>query len=854
MSNFLAVHGTKNVWCTPDQDYQHVFQVARISRDLGVSRTCAVEWQTLPLPTTTDVYHVFSVGQVHPRQLGLSTKQKVWQRVDQLAGLEGVTIGLYHKDGFQFPRVLAYVMVMGDRNIVIALRQIDVLKGRYVKPLYVRFYSNAYYGSLRSDGHSEAIFCKGYTHWGTTADLITFQNLRNTYRNKDGKTLTFHNGYYVDDVQPGRMGLGDEAEFCYDAAMRRQVILKVKDLHTFDSVVDQKRKFLVYRDKANADTWIDYRDDIDIYLVKREANGRFSGVYYHRNKEDAVRMVTHNAYSIPVSYVQAYVTDHPEWTDINDLELHLFVRESGYKRPLVFEHNRLHELYKLSDQQIQEAMLGLESTVPNWRADTLEASWYTALMRVYDGQITTALVERAYGYNAITQLVVPTPQKVDLMAGTRFVKVPVGFYDPSTMLEFDAAGKLLGFHVHNGGEYYNPIERNTRMIEAHRGIGSKQVSAVHGLGTLTLNSQYNYRIYKSPKLAGIVTNEWTPAVEGVDYSLANGQLVWALSDIGWQGLVKSDAAFLLYQLELEAESGIYHFGLRSLEQRSGSVYSDGDLTVPPRRYSLWLNGYGLIENIDYYISGVQVVITNKEYLVAGTQNVVVMAEGFCQDDLTCEPQPDVGYVEYGLLSMNQTVNLRDDKNVRIIVGGCAKHRSEVAFVEDYPNVDSTRLLQNGRPYQVDEIVNPLGLYTPTDTYVLRKQAQVVDVAVETYVNGKRTQPEMPGISPIPDRYRVYSPFVARVLDDLDRGVLWDDRMIGRYDIPFMRSLLKPYEWLLAFEPSKQAIDDRYVVVHPHAYDSVFELGIYKLTFLKRAIEYYLDDKVNVNHFVSISDD
>jgi len=854
MSNFLAVHGTKNVWCTPDQDYQHIFQVARITRDLGVSRTCAVEWQTLPLPTATDVFHVYSIGQIHPRQLGLATKQKVWHRVDQLAGLEGITINFYHKDGFEFPRHLAYVMVMGDRNVIVALRQMDVLKSRYVKPLYVRFYSNAYYGSQRSDGKSETIACKGYTHWGSTQDLVTFQNLRNTFKAREGKTLTFHNGYYVDDVQPGRMVLGDEAEFFYDASMRRQVILKVKDLKTFDSTIDRKRKFLIYRDKTNADSWIDYRDDIDIYLVKREVNGRFSGVYYHRNQEDALRMITHNAYSIPVSYIQGYVTDHPQWTDINDLELHLFVRESGYKRPLVFEHNRIHELYKLSDEQIVDAMLGLESTVPNWRAEHLESSWYTALMRVYDGQITNEMVERAYGYNAITQLVVPTPQKTDLMAGTRFVKVPVGFYDTSTMLEFDAKGRLLGFQVHVGGEYYNPIDRNTRMIEAHRGVGSKQVSTKHGLGTFVINSKHNYRFYKSPKLAGIITNEWTPAVENVDYTISKGVLTWALNPVSWQGMVKSDAGFLLYQQDLAAESGIYHFTVRSLEQRDGSAYTDGNMIVPPRRLSVWLNGFGLIENIDYYVKWPKVVLTNKEYLVSGKQKVVVMAEGFCQDDLTCEPQPDVGYVEYGLLSMNNTINLRDDKNVRIMVGGCAKHRSEVAFVEDYPNVDSTKLLQNGRPYQVDEIVNPLGLYTPTETYALRKKSQRVDVVVETYVNGKRKQPTLPGITPIPDRYRVYSPFVARLLDDLDRGVLWDDRMIGRYNVTFIRSLLKSYEWLLEFEPSKKDIDDRYVVVHPHTYDSVFELNIYKLTFLKRAIAYYLDDKVNVNHFVSISDD
>ena len=854
MSNFLAMHGTKHVWCTPDQDSQHVYQVARITRDLGVSRTVSVEWQTLPLPTHTGVYHVFSVGQIHPRLLGLSTRQKVWLKASDISNAEGLILGLYHKDGFQFPRDLAYVMVMGDRNVIVALRETEVLKGRYTKPLYVRFYSNAFYSSLRSDGRSESIVCKGYTHWGSNQDLVSHQNLRNSYKLKPGVVLSFLNGEYVDDTQPGRVSVGSEIEFHYDAAIRRHVILNIKDLPTFDSILDQKRKFLVYRDKLNSDPWIDYRDDLEMYLVKREASGRFSGVYYHRNQEDAVRMVTHNSYSIPVSYVQGYVHDHPSWTDINDLELHIFVRESGYRRPLVYEHNRLHELYKLTDSQIRAALLGLESSVDNWRADTLEQSWYNALMRVYEGQIDNSMVERAYGYNAITQLVVPTPQKVDLMAGTRFVKLPIGFFNTSTMLEFDQVGKLLGFHVHVGGEYYNPIDRNTRMIEAHCGVGSQSVSIFHGLSPRTLNPKENYRFYKSKKVAGVVLGDWVPAIEGVDYSISGNQLTWTLSEVGWQGLVKSDNQFLLQQIDLVAESGIYHFTVRALENRAGGNQTIGDLTVKPRRLSLWMNGSGLIEAIDYYVQWPKVVITNKEYLVEGTQKLVVMAEGFCQDDMECEPQPDYGFVEYGLLSMNRVTNLRDDKNVRIIVGGLAKHRTDIGFVEDYPVVLSTVLQQNGRPYQVDEIVNPLGLYTPTDTYHLRAKSQPVDVVVETYVNGKRPQPALPGITPIPNRYRVYSPFVARLIDDLDRGVLWDDRLIGRYNTTFIRELVKPYEWLLEFEPTLKQVDDRYVVVHPHTYTHVFELSIYKLTFLKRVIEYYLDDKININHFVSISDD
>lgn len=854
MSNFLALHGTKHVWCTPDQDFQHIYQVARITRDLGVSRTVAVEWQTLALPTPEDRYHVFSIGQIHPRMLGLGTKQKVWRSVSELMATEGVTIGLYHKDGFQFPRGLAYVMVMGDRNIIIAIRETHVLKGRYTQPLYVRFYTNAYYGSLRSDGHSEAVRSKGYTHWGSTQDLVTFQQTRNEFKLLPGKVLTFLNGRYVDDLQPSRVLAGDEAEFCYDASMRRMFIVKIKDLPTFDSTLDLKRKFLIYRDKAESDPWIDYRDDLDFYLVKRATNGRYSGVYYHRNQEDSVRMVTHNAYSIPVSYVQAYVQDHADWTDINDLELHVYIRESGYRRPLVFEHNRLHELYKLTDRQIREALLGLESSVVNWRAETLENSWYTTLMRVYEGQITNQMVERAYGYNAITQLIVPTPQKVDLLAGTRFVKLPVGFFGTSTALEYNAAGKLLGFHVHTGGEYYNPIDTKTRMIEMHRGVGSKLVSVIHGQSPQTLDLRYNYRFYKSSKLAGVVSNNWVEAVPNIDYLLTGDQFIWSLDSVGWVGAIKADDQFLLYSLELGLDSGIYQFTVRSEERRNGVDYTVGDMRIPPRRLSLWLNGHGLIETIDYYVKWPRVVITNKEYLVAGKQSLVVMAEGFCQADMSFEPQPDFGFVEHGLLSMNHTTNLRDDKNVRIMVGGLSKHRKDVQFVEDYPNVGNGALLPNGRPYQVDEIVNPLGVYTPSDTYEIRAVAQAVDVLVETYVGGKRTQPVLPGITPIPNRYRIYSPFVARLIADLDTNALWDDRMVGRYNVTFIREVLAGYEWLLDFEPTAKDIDDRYLVVHPHTFDEVLELNIYKLTFLKRAIDYYLKDRVNVNHFISISDD
>src|SRR5699024_6743736 len=136
------------------------------------------------------------------------------------------------------------------------------------------------------------------------------------------------------------------------------------------------------------------------------------GRYYHTNQENSIRMLTHRDYGIPVDYVSYFVERVDGAESLRDLTLEVVVRDSGLKTQLTFEHNRIHELYKLPDDVIVGAMLEQNANIPEFFARTLEASDYTRIMRNKESNITIDMVTSAYGYNAMAKLVADSPQRV----------------------------------------------------------------------------------------------------------------------------------------------------------------------------------------------------------------------------------------------------------------------------------------------------------------------------------------------------------------------------------------------------------------------------------------------------------
>ena len=145
------------------------------------------------------------------------------------------------------------------------------------------------------------------------------------------------------------------------------------------------------------------------------------------------------------------------------------------------------------------------------------------------------------------------------------------------------------------------------------------------------------------------------------------------------------------------------------ELRIGGVTYNGLVEIPAGLLELWLNGYPIIENLDWFMVDKEIVICNKQYRNQDqTRNIITVRHtGYCTSEMKRVKESEFGWVENGLLSRNNRWNLRDDKVIRVIADGRIWIRDELSWAEDRPEVMLANV-RNGAPYQVTEPLIPLG--------------------------------------------------------------------------------------------------------------------------------------------------
>lgn len=860
MGDFLQTHAYANVWCTPNQDKQARLKPARLTPINGVWNRFTDMWRTVSLPDTTSRFHVYQIGQIHPLLLGLADSPRQWIRVSDACASQNVIVDIYTAKGYQLPRFDTYYMVTADENLIMAMRiqnteQVPI--DLNTEDIFVRLYKNAYYNSDRVDHSTEYIRVFGKII-KFTQDILDLQGLLNNYRTKPGACYCTVNGMVVDNIDLNTTALGDVAEFVYDASIKQTLTLPVTSLKDFVSDLDSMHKYLIHN--PNTVNTIDYHDDVDFFLIKPGVSNRYKGLYYHRNNEKAVRMVTHKDYALPVPYVAAYLNSVPSWTSVDDLKVVVHIRKSGYERPLVFEANRIKDLYRMTDADALAAMVGLNATVDVWKAEELENSKYCALMRAKQGEITRASVQEAYGYNGVSKLVGDTPLFIEVNSNVLEAKIPVALQQGCTVYEYDENGLLLEWHYHSNTTIYPCQNTRTRLVEVMGGVAGNQLEIYRDQASITLDLNLNYRFYTSPIVGGVPQNIWSDVTDTSAYAVINGVVSWSINTANFNTLVLSSKKHLTYINDYIVDNGIINFTLREFRQ---DLTDYRTLTIPMGELDVFLNGRSLIRGLDYYVNFPVVVITNKEYLSnvdTDAQKVVVRHYGFCKPNMTLEDPADIGYVQYGVLSYNNRFDIRDDKVNRIIVDGQLYHPSELSFGEEDFDVHVVDA-RNGAPYAIRDIVVPMNSYldagsgTYVDpTYELRAQAKATDTAISNYLTLKIPEKNPTNPSTIPGLYQVYSPFFSRIIHDLMSGVLDDVAFATQYSDQFVRAKCLPYESWLAFDPLLQvnAVDHNYVIIHPHHFNHYVSLDIYKFRFLSRVVKLYGGELIDLSSFVNVA--
>lgn len=865
MYQYLIDHAVKNVWCNGEQDNQLIIAGQRITKVNGALNRFTSMNRVIDLPVQGKYFQVYQIGQVHPALLGLLNRNPGWVTENWIKFSDAINnlklfVNIYNSSGIELPRYKSYYMFTNERNLIYAIEQDSRYPVNYKNDnVYLRLYTNAYFQSLRSDSLQDYLLCKG-KEITDNQEILDLQNEVTDLKTKNGYVFCYKNGMLIDNIDMVTTAIGDSVEFVYDSSVKRVVTFTVSDLQTFNSILDSKYKYLLHY--AGPDEGIiDYQDDIDIHIYNQLVNNRYKGIYYHRNSQDAVRMVTHRDYALPIDYyvyaagnLETFISDVP--LDQREFKIQLKIRKSGFHRPLIYDNNRIFELYKLADSDVIQAMTGVNANVGEWRSENLENSGYTELMRSNYSNINTNMLQRGYGYNSISKILGDTPVKTVLQSSRQVAAVPYGLYDNSTVYEYDQNGHLLGWHYHVSGTNYDAIDNNTRLVEIISGKGTDKPDVRFGTDNIALPTIDNYRVYMCYIVNDAPDNNWRDITDSEYYTVVDNVLVWNNLEIGQYLMVRTDNTFLAYDLDILPVAGTVYFTLSELETRF-DLEQNHVLPVPLGELDIFLNGKSLIRDLDYRVEFPKIYIINKKHLLqpSGTtiQKLHVRFTGFANSDLTMDAIEDYGFIEHGFLSNNNRHDIRDDKVMRITVDGSVRHRGDIVVSEQHSGISVSNPI-NGLPYQIKDIVVPLKQLVDENTYSLRAKSQVIDQKISDYMTLKLPQPTRDAVSAIAERYPVVSPFLTHLINDLYTDQINDSQFYNNLSDNDIIEICRPYEFLLAFDPINpdNRLNDNFVIIHPHNLNSTIDLSIYKYRFLLRVVRLYANGLVDITPFVTIT--
>lgn len=852
MSSYLVKSALKDLWCAPQQDLQAIIKPARICPKDGVWNRAKIMWNTYKLPVQRARFYIYQIGQINPAILGIIDTTEEWVRLDTVCNKENLVVDLYDKYGIMVPRNHAWYMVTGDRNVVVAVMMHSKIPiNLHDDSLYVRFYSNAYFNGQRQNPDVTVVsFYNGIPK--TTDEIINLQELYETLQQRPGAVWGIVNGMIVDKVDMINVAIDDHVEIQYDASIKKIVKYDINSLDVFESTLDNERKYILHY-AGSGPTTIDFFDDIEFFVVKNGVNGRYRGVLYHRNKEKSVRMLTHRDYSVPVSTVLAYGQKYG-WDDMKECSIVAFVRHGGWNRPLIDENNRIKELYKLPDADIRAAMTGVNSLVNNWKAATLEASAYSAIMRSRSLDVFEKLVLDAYGYNATAKLLGDTPRRFFTESEQKVCKVANGLVDYSTGYEYDATGKLLGWSNQLYGNIFIARFGAAEYLEQLSGLSDRRIDEVYGKQTTTLADGVEYRFYTCDIIDGVANNKWVDVTGSGKYSVIKGVVTWHTDPKYTYTLVRGDSINLLQVYNYKLQAGVLEFSLTQQVFRDDSIF-DQVMQIPMGTIEVFLNRRKLIRNLDFYVDFPRIVIVNKDYLVkpaTHAQEIVVRCQGFCDAAFNIQEAEEYGFVSHGKLSRDKQFDIRDDKVQRIYVNGLLRHRDSLIFAEN-DGTAMTHASDNGKPYIVEDVFVPFRKVPYEKTTELQKASKAIDKVVSDYLTLRLPEATIAQPSVMVRKYPVYSPFMSRILADLNSGVLNDPRLKQQYGTQLVIELCKPYEYLLGFDPTNErnAPDTAFVAIHPHYLFTEIQVSLYTMKFIRMVNDHYMQNRIDLSQFLKL---
>lgn len=857
MSNLLIQHAIENVWCEPRQDKQHTIGLARLSPLDGVSHSILIQRVQVLLPPAVAgsfYFHVYQLGRLPLEILNLAIDGE-WKLLLNVAEATDTVIDLFTARGLHLPLSHTFIKKMANGNVILAV-SLKWFRPYERERVYIRLYTNSLFETFawRAGLNIPSANIRYLEHM--VVNIASFLEFRNSVAQikaaygVHGAFITMVDG--IEMVLPttyseslnGRM-----LSFLWDVSIYKKITIPFSDMLVFDSLRDSGLKKYAFIPDYDGAMTIDFHDDADFYV----SNG-VKSYYVGRLKDYAVRQLTHKAYSLDKKVFDA-VGILNNIDDDAGVSAVMYMRKTGNVRTLKSDNLHLEHLYTLPVNVIKQSLTDVvyNDTIPEWHVANLENAALMTLMSSDLENITSELVEAAYGYNDVSKLVLPTAHKTLPTGSDAYVVIPESF----NILDKVTGLPRRTIFAYSDGSYLGWLNSNTsnEHLGLTSGLSTTDTVEIFNANTRNMDSgnvygttvyeswelaQYGFRCYVTPSVGGIPLNQWTDVTD-TDYYVYDPIGMNGVPTITWNTAVLANGSM---------HPCIRVGGVISLCIPDLDVSVDGTLeiaitenvlgvpkalTLCPGVIDIFMDRKSLMRNVDYYVKWPKIVICRRPDITDNLADIVVRYYGWKRPDST---QPDLyrerGYVKEGILSVNCQYDIREDRNNRIVVGGLLAHPSDVKFSE----TDATGFLAtDGRPFTVSDYAVAIENISSKRTIPWRAEDVSLDERVMTYLTKILgvVAPLRPTIAG--SKWHLFSPFISTVLSSLVYGTPLDVDITNGFTDGTIDALTDGWfgdkYYLLDFDPFLINTQHQYVQVFPHPYRHT--LGLTNVQY--RYVEY-----------------
>lgn len=843
----LVKHVERHLYSYPNMTHSYQLKLNQVSPNLGYVNHFSLMGRSRHTPIKDEYFLIFNLSGLDLSYwnfqdlINQTDPRDKWLNVAAICKTRQITVDIYADDGRLYPRDKCWVISTYDGQKLLAVRNLRVFQTSWRKPMYLHCYTVQ--TTMTEHDGTRAYIQYASNEGNSASEINRLSEVYHRFLALKGLTTVYLNGHKWGRF-PVSADLKDDdvIEVVNDPSVIDVETFSVKTLPNYYSSLDEARKFILHSPK---DEGFGCRllGDCDFFLL----NENNQGVYLNRNEIGFIRQLTHRDFGVNTPMVRNLENTTGILKE-KDLKIQVIARKNDYLKPFPHENSGIRYLYRMDDQNIVGALIDVNSTVKEWRADELERSESMLILRRPYLELSQDRAIDAYGYNAATQILGKTTYSIDGVQGVE-LKVPAAARDHVTMFEYDEHGLFLRKRYYKGMDYVVP-SNDAKLVELYPGKPGYLIHHTYGTNPVTLDGTSLPRFYvQNVTTAGDPVGGIVLAKEGKDYTFDpnSGKVEWKLNPNLKTGLIVYDDWTLYKEFTLKHMDNSLSFSITHQWEGGGMI-----ATIAPANVTVIMNRRTLIENVDYVVRFPDVYIVNHQYLSEdGSNDFVLYCSGWSPiSDNEVVEDTELGYVMGGVIGMNTVYNLREDRVTKTIIDGRLWDPDKVPSAELNPPSDLFNRY-NGFPYAVKHWYLPLKGWKQHQPYYGYTEARDRDQRMSDYLTTHAEKPIPEVIPSINDKYRLFSPFMNAVVNQLLLGVieLYPLNNGESYPSSFVYDQVDKFKWWLDFDPVTRGMDYRYFTVFPYVQKGPVTLTPDQYVFIHRVNELFLQHRVNINgHF------